>query len=299
MADMHDIVDGNRANGSTPASAETDSPSDEYRPPALLRHDRAVFDHATGLLEETIIPPPDSVDLYRTPTTDYISRFLSPTPHIAELFHCNSRIAPCSHVNTVLDQGSFAVARDWFYSTALKPDDDIYDRDQALRSGVLSSVQELADRAGVALQWFAGPDARELAYALDILVLDGARIWRVLPGFPEAWLERTASPQELSELPTILPELALADPPPIVFVAGAPWRYMMLQGPRGYRRTLLDAGRLVAGFLDAGRAALSPMRTSVDFLDVELDRLLRLDGIERSVLVAIALDPSSESEAGT
>lgn len=271
-----------------------------YRPPGALRYQSPIRDGATGLLEETIIPGTSSVELYRTPTTDYLSRFLSISPHIAELYHCNSRIVPSSDVNTVLDPEALKVARDWFYDTALKPDDEVYDRDAAREAGILGSIASLAERAGAALAWLAEAGARDIGYALDVLVLDLGRTWRVLPGSPEAWLERVLSADEVKGIPALLPELRF-DPeaalPVLVFITVSPWRYMMLQGPRGYRRALLDAGRFVGTLMqEAGRTG-SAIDVSVDFFDVEIDRLLRLDGVERSCVAALAFAGDNAQEA--
>jgi hypothetical protein len=231
------------------------------------------------------------VELYRTPTTDYLSRFVASSPHIAELYHCNSRISLSSDVNTVLDPEALKVARDWFYDTALKPDDEVYDREAACASGILGSVANLAERAGAAFAWLAEAAARDIGYALDVLVVDRGRTWRVLPGSPEAWLERELSADEVASIPSLLPELRFAPDaglPVLLFIAVSPWRYMMLQGPRGYRRALLDAGRFVGTITDEARRTGTAIDVAVDFLDVEIDGLLRLDGVERSCVATLA-----------
>lgn len=291
---MTEPINGDSASD----SAEPDEKI-PYIPPSSLRYRSPILNGATGLLEETIIAAPSSVELHRTPTTDYLSRFLSATPHIAELFHCNSRIAACSDANTVLDRKALGVAHDWFYDTAFKPDDDVYDREAAVQAGVLGAGEEISAPAVAALRWIASDDAPEICYALDLLVIDDSRVWRVLAGAPETWLERTLSSDESRALVTALPELDLdldRGLPPLIFVAGAPWRYMMLQGPRGYRRTLIDAGRLIGALVDHGRLGGSAVSVSVDFVDIEVDRLLRLDGVERSVLAVVSFDVDEKEE---
>jgi hypothetical protein len=238
------------------------------------------------LLEETIIPSPHVVELRRTPTSDYVFRFATTTPHPAELFHENSRITPHAEHNQVMDPDALIGARKWFYGTAYQPRTDVLDEAKAREIGLMVDLREVAERAGPALLRLLEPDIPELAFGVDLLLLDGNRIYRVAPGGETLWLERRYPDDELAGLRAALPELTDEDGV-LLFVVGAAWRYMALQGPRGYRRTLIETGRLLGVLEDA--AGGGDVVTSLDFYDARLDGALRLDGVERGTLAALVL----------
>jgi hypothetical protein len=73
------------------------------------------------LLEEALIASPHSTELERTPERDYIERFTSSQPHIAELFAVNTQISPHSQTNTALDEEACAAARRWYVATSFRP----------------------------------------------------------------------------------------------------------------------------------------------------------------------------------
>lgn len=241
------------------------------------------------LLEETIIPSPHVVELRRTPTSDYVFRFATTTPHPAELFHENSRITPHAEHNAVMDPDALIGARKWFYGTAYKPRKDVLDEPRAQEIRLIVDAREVAQRAGAGLLRLLEPDVPQLAFALDLLVLDGERIYRMMPASPTLWLERHYAEHELRGLWAALPELE-GEEGVLLFVVGAPWRYMALQGPRGYRRTLMDVGRLLQVLEDAASREGSRLRASLDFYDARLDGALRLDGVERGTLAAVAMN---------
>ena len=67
---------------------------------------------------------------------------------------------------------------------------------------------------------------------------------------------------------------------------------MLLQGPRGYRRTLVDLGRLVERCEQYGAEHGLRVTTTLDFQDYEVDRILTFDGVERSVHAICLLNPN-------
>jgi hypothetical protein len=240
------------------------------------------------LLEETIVPSPNVVELRRTATSDYVFRFAATTPHPAELFHENSRITPHSEQNVVIDEEALVGARKWFYGTAYRPREDTLDEAAARARGLMVDARELVPRAGGGLLRLLEPDVPELTYALDFLLLDGDRIYRLAPGADVLWLERRYAAPRLPAIREALPELEDEDGV-LLFVLGVPWRYMALQGPRGYRRTLIEAGRVLQALEDAASRDGSELQVSLDFYDARLDDALRVDGVERATLAAVAM----------
>lgn len=250
-----------------------------------------VADGSVELLEETIIPSPNVVELRRTPTTDYVFRFTQTTPHVAELFHENSRITPHADANTIMDPDALIGARKWFYGTAYKPREEVFDEARAREVGLLSDARDLVPVAGAGFARVLEPDVAELAFGLDLLVLARGRIHRLVLDSGLLWLERHYEERELAAIGACLPQL---DDDPcatgvLVFVVGAAWRYMALQGPRGYRRTLIESGRLMQAIEDAGARDGSGVDIQIDFYDARLDRLLKLDGVERATLAVAHL----------
>jgi len=242
-----------------------------------------------NLLEETILPSPKTIELRRSPTNDATGRFVSRAPHIAELYHANSRISPHEPTNAVLDHAALAAARDWFYTSAFKPRADTFNLDVARRERVILDFTTVARAAGPAFARLGAPDIPELAYAVDLLVLRGGAIYRLFPGADQLWLEHFVPADDLPRLHAAL----LGSAPPAattLSVIGAAWRYMLLQGPRGYRRTLIDCGRLLGVLRDAAGPEPGSLRISLDFHDAVVDELLKLDGVERGTLAVLSFD---------
>ena len=132
----------------------------------------------------------------------------------------------------------------------------------------------------------------ELRYALDLLVIIDDRIYHLAPGSAFLWLERLMLSNELELLASLVPTLSFEPRTRVtayLFVVAAPWRYMVLQGPRGYRRTLMDAGALLGEIERTGDEEKISLAATVDFYDARLDGLLRLDGVERSTLAVVRI----------
>lgn len=243
-------------------------------------------------LEEAVIASPNSVELTRSPAIDYFQRFLSSDSHVAELFHVNTKISHHSTVNAFIDEEELAATRRWFYDTAYRPQAEDLDLETAEASGIMKSLQAMPGSLGRFLCRLSEPSLGELRYALDLLAVIEGRIYHLAPDGPFLWLERLILPDELDLLP------ALAPAPPrhrrnrvdgYLFVVAAPWRYMVLQGPRGYRRMLMDAGALLRCIERIGQEEKLAVAASLDFYDARLDGLLRLDGVERSTLAVVRL----------
>ena len=69
---------------------------------------------------------------------------------------------------------------------------------------------------------------------------------------------------------------------------------MMLFGPRGYRHTLFDAGRLLAHFENDAQHHSLRIAVAQNFYDRWVDRSLYMDGVERSTLAVIVIAGEEE-----
>jgi hypothetical protein len=248
-------------------------------------------------LEETIIPSPKSVELERTPRSDWLFRLMSRTPHVAETFHVNSQITPHATANRILDPATSQQVAGWYHTTAFHPAAAAFDRANAAGEGVLVDTAQVAAAAGAAFGRLLAADVQRLLYALDVLVLYDHRVWRLAVGADALWIDASLRPGDELALRGCLPSLALDEPLPLLaVVVGVPWRYMLLQGPRGYRRMLVDLGRLLRHL----EAPPDGARTELDFYDARLGAVLRLDGVEHVPLAVVTFPQAlaAESPAG-
>lgn len=105
-------------------------------------------------------------------------------------------------------------------------------------------------------------------------------------------LHRQDSPQPIAET-VVQPEI-IAHASLIVFVAALFERSTFKYGNRGYRFTLIEAGHLVQNVhLVLQGLGLSGVSIG-GFFDREVDRLLRLDGLNQSTLCMVALGKDAE-----
>lgn len=248
-----------------------------------------------ALLEETLLPSPKSSELRRTPTHDYLNRLHTRAPHVAELFQENTKISPWSTVNKVLDADLCARTRSWYFSTSHRPRPDDFDPTATLAHRVQLPLDQLEPPLADLLGRLAHDESpASLLFGLDLWVLVDREVLRVIPSSTILWLEKRLNDMELSVLkrsivglPSDVVEPAVA----ILFIVPVPWRYMLFQGPRGYRRSLIDVGRFLAWCETAVKGSLQA-DTAIDFFDHRVDAALSLDGVERSTAAIVALNRS-------
>ncbi|GAA4710284.1 hypothetical protein [Phytohabitans rumicis] len=240
------------------------------------------------LLEQTLVPSPNVTALADRKASAFTER-LSAGDDVAELFHVNTKLTRHQADRRFTD-AEIAAVRNWYLETCGR----VHEEDMA-PAAAQARVPHAALPAPVAsvLAPFGqdGPPAR-LLYAVDLSVLLPGGVYRQLPGAGEVWLERRLSSADRDALRRAVPEPAarlLAGDDPVLLVTGVPWRMMLFNGPRGYRRTLMETGVLVnlLGALAAERG-LDP-RPVFDFYDDELDALLGHDGVEHSLLALLVL----------
>lgn len=253
-----------------------------------------------AMVEETMIPSPDSVLLERTAETEFRFRVNATQPHIAELYHVNSKLNPHSPLTVPTSPEKVAELRSWYFETAYdtEPEEINEEEEASFRSPVAALPAPLARYLEAFTR--SGP-ATDLLYGVDLILLCESKLWRVVPEKDFLWLERHLKAEdEASARASVLdlPSRAQEKAPWLLFVVGCPWRYMLMYGPRGYRHTLMDAGRLLAVLEDRARGA--GLRTAVaqNFYDNRIDRFLYADGVERSALAVVALDAARGGGAG-
>ena len=242
-------------------------------------------------LELPIIPSPHSIDLSHSAASDYLYRQARAKPHVAELYHENSKLNPHSTLQIPSNTSTLEQVRRWFFETAYRVDEEILVTNG---SGLRIPYDQLPDWLQGPLNPFSKPGSlTDLLYAADLLVLHDGVLVRIVPELDYLWVER-----EVKNEATLLPDLfwrslpvRLEEYSTMLIVIACPWRYMIIYGPRGYRHTLLDIGRLL-GYLQHRYASSGyPATVHQDFLDTKADEFVQADGVERSVYAFLTFSP--------
>ena len=243
-----------------------------------------------ALLEGTVLPSPNTVEMLRTAPSDYRRRFDGGNLHVAELFQENTKLSPHTTLHDRGDAAALDHARAWYLSTAYRVEDD------DLAAGQADTVRPQVDTLPPSLAGILAPFAQagrlsSLLYGLDLLVLHEQWLLRVVPRAGFLWRDRRlAGDDERRIRESIVAAERVPRTGPLLFVAAAPWRYMMFLGPRGYRRMLLDAGELLGRLRDVAADAAVEAAVFPDFYDRRVDDALLLDGVERTVVAIVALE---------
>jgi hypothetical protein len=246
-------------------------------------------------LEETQLPSPHAVDLVDTPRGAYVNRLLAREPNVAELFHVNSVLSRYSAANQAANPALVDAAREWFFLTSYQPLDGDVDEDLALEHRVRVPLADLPGGIGAALEPLVVANPREVSlFAGDLWLVTGQEVFRVPARRGVLWKERTFAAHERDELLRSI----LADPRPdaesvlLVWVM-VPWRHMVFRGPRGYRHALLEVGGQVAVAETHLATAGVKARTTYDFYDDTVNRLLEIDGVEHAAIAVTVVEPDA------
>lgn len=248
------------------------------------------FLHTALRLEETVLPTPNSLDLERNVATDFLYRFSSKAPNIAELFHVNSKCIPCSTL-APKDESTVEQLKEWYFSTCYDLRKEDLNPDKVKEMCIRFDDLSLEVREALAPFSESGA-ATDLLFGVDLFLMNKQQVLRLLPRRGLLWVERTVGIKDWNTFRSSLlegPAELLNSTRHVLFLVGSPWRYMMVYGPRGYRHTLMDAGRILE-VLEARISSIGLHAVIVrNFYDNQLDRLLYLDGVEKSVVAVVAI----------
>ena len=250
-------------------------------------------------LEQDLLPSPNTIELERTPEKDFMDRLRFDRVEIGELYMENSKIVRSSDLNMPLDPVLFDKTRAWYIETAYRPKDEQFDDATTERVGVRVAIDTFPDPLGGFLRRLVRDERIcELLYAIDLQLLVGGRSYRLSPMNDWLWLDRFITQEEGDALMRAIigvPQETMNAAKAILAYVAVPVRYALFQGPRGYRRTLVDLGALLERSLDQAAEAGIELFASLDVYDNVVDRLLLLDGIERSIHAIAMLGPSEPS----
>ena len=225
----------------------------------------------------------------RTPWSDFLDRYGTMSIHEAELFHCNSRISSASQVNLALSEDRICQIRTWMDREGYVPTSGTIDDQESERIGFTKT--DLDDE----LQRVVTDAEVDSCLAIELHVCVRGMVYRVRNR--RLWLERRLSSEDAKRMtdclhldrPRCHPELRY-----LILYVGFPWRYMALQGPRGYRRMLIELGKKISKVEQLLQAAGLAATTSLDFYDVAIESFLGFDGIETTLLATTAATCSDD-----
>ena len=219
----------------------------------------------------------------RTPWSDFLDRYGGMFIHEAELFHCNSRITSASQVNEALPSDRICEIRSWMDREGYAPRKGALDESESERVGFTRTISDEGLQCIM-----ANPDVSS-ALAVELYVSVGDTVYRVRN--QRLWLERKLSSDDAIRMTDCLhldEPCCHSEARYLILYAGFPWRYMAFQGPRGYRRMLIELGKQISKVELLLQSAGLTAVTSLDFYDVTIESLLGFDGIETTLLATTA-----------
>lgn len=225
----------------------------------------------------------------RTPWSDFLDRYGSLSIHEAELFHCNSKISTASQVNAPLSSDHIGEIRAWMDRESYVPKEGTLDKPAGERAGFTRTATEKG------IQCVVADEVIRSSLAVELYLWVDGMLYRVRNR--SLWLERRLSSEDAKRMAD---QLHLDQPScnrevgHLILYAGYPWRYMAFQGPRGYRRMLIELGQKISRVEELLQAAGFTAATSLDFYDDTIESLLGFDGVETTLLATTA---TSGSEA--
>jgi len=229
--------------------------------------------------------PWKTVRLERDTLQDYCQRLTSPLFSVAELYHENSKLFPqklsdltATRVETDEVRRKFLQRR----SSALPdtPEVRLAPEFRKMLSGLIQAVPA------------------HLFYAIELRLVTEDLLLFHEPLSDKLQLLKRISADELKRLRNALRLMAPSGEPehlgPVLFLVGNFARNDLLFGSRGYRLTLIEAGRVIESVLGVAREVGLAVRLRTEFTDRDLDLLLEADGVEEGVVIAIELANTSD-----
>jgi hypothetical protein len=132
-------------------------------------------------------------------------------------------------------------------------------------------------------------DGAQLSYAFDLRLSDATGVVRYEPRTGRREALRGVTEQEARELAAaLMPVLPAAEASAerLFLIACFP-RNEVLYGARSYRRTLIEAGRVVGGIAEESRRQGTAVRVTLDFFDAVVNAFVDADGVEEATLAVL------------
>ena len=227
----------------------------------------------------TVDWPGKTVRIERNSVRDHWQLPASSQPAIAELYHENSKLFG----GMVEDLAASRTDVETLRSVVTTQ------RSRAMHEGGWPVV-ELPARLRQALATMLDGVPQPLLFAFDLRVAADGVLAVFDPIRKTAYRVKKVTPSELAagrDALALLGPNARSMQAPCFLVASFA-RNQMLFGPRGYRRTLVEAGRLVEQMLQ-GAAAGCACKLWLEYADRRIDDLAEADGVEEATVAVIEM----------
>jgi hypothetical protein len=236
------------------------------------------------LIEDTQYSPLDwpwkTTRLRRDSVQDVRQRSASTNAALGETYHENSKLYPACLDDLAAnrldpDSARLAVLRRSAASARTSSDAD------KMRSPILQPL----------LKDVAREENLQLFYALELRLADGEGLVRYEPIAGRLERLRSFSQRDSESLQDSLAVLGIAKRSSAerLFIVAAFSRNEILYGPRAYRRTLLEAGRLVQIVVDEADRRRITNRVVLEFFDRNINHFVAVDGVEEAVVAVVEI----------
>jgi hypothetical protein len=226
--------------------------------------------------------PWKTVRLERNSLLDYRQRSTSASISIAELYHENTKLFP-----QILSE-----------LTVVRLQADEFRREFVRRRAAAARADgtaglSLDPSCCSLLSAVAKATGMELFYAIELRIVTDGLLALHEPVLNTLQIAKQLSAGDRDVLRRALRLMATPAEPLhnefLIFILGCFARNELLFGPRGYRRTLMEAGQMTQEILrHAGHLGLMA-RPLYEFIDRDVDAILETDGTEKGTLVALEL----------
>jgi hypothetical protein len=229
--------------------------------------------------------PWKTVRLERDVVTDYCLRSLSLKLSLAELYHENSKLWPQVMTERPTLEVPFGVFREQY----------IRRRGAVLETMQFSSL-DLPSLYHRAVSIGGQAVDRDVWYAVELRTVFKGLLADYDPLSETFRVVKELTANELDRLQAGLnsaEQVAVEDSRDslLLLVIGSFARNEVLYGIRGYRRTLIEAGRLIESLLEHAQGVGLVGKVLYDFMDREVDAAIDADGTEQGTLAAVILRP--------
>lgn len=227
--------------------------------------------------------PGKTVRLERNTMVDFRQRSTSPQFAISELYHENSKLFPemvpemaACLADADAIRREFVERRAVVVRTAATGDFKLGKRYRALLTEATRSIP------------------LDLFYAIELRIVSGGLLAVYEPVLDLFQVVKELSSSELSSLEAATHLLNRAGTEqlnyPLILVLGSFARNEILFGPRGYRRTLLEAGRVTESVISNANAAGITTKVFYEFDDRQVDAVMDADGVEQGTVGIVEFD---------
>jgi hypothetical protein len=227
--------------------------------------------------------PGRTVRLERDSILDYRHRHASANISVAEFYHENSKLFPrmlpeiaVSPADARRLRATFVARRAQVARIQACPEMRLDQRYHSWLSGVAAALRP------------------EDFYAVDVRIVADGLIAVLEPVTVSLMVVKHLTDGALQDLQEGIALLGSVEPlptgsAPLALLTGSFARNEILLGPRGYRRTLLDAGRMAQEMLRQARPLGISAQLVCEFADQRVDEAADMDGIEQGTLMALQL----------